>query len=93
MNTPPIPLLDNPHAPDMFADAAVGQFTLGGIMRITFESARMNHAGTEPGQVSRVVIGRLVMPVEQVKEMATGLLKAIAQQEAGTSHSPSSTLQ
>jgi hypothetical protein len=45
--------IDNPHAPDIFADGASGFFILNNTIRITFESARINHV-TSPGPVSRL---------------------------------------
>jgi hypothetical protein len=77
--TPTIAFLDNPHSPDVFVDAAAGFFNFNGNIRITFESLRVNHA-TAPGPVSRVVIGRLVMPAIQAEAMARGLLDFINQQ-------------
>jgi hypothetical protein len=77
-NMPEVSFLDNPQAPDVFADAATGFFLFGNNMRITFESFRVNHV-TTPGPVSRVVIGRLVMSLEAAEGMAKGLLDFINQ--------------
>jgi hypothetical protein len=76
---PTVTFLDNPHAPDVFADGCTGFFTLNGNIKITFESVRVNHM-TSPGPVSRVVIGRLVMPLAVAEAMAKGLLDFIGQQ-------------
>jgi len=76
---PPPTLLDNPHAPDVYADSATGWFLMNGNVRITFESARVSHI-TSPGPLNRVVIGRLVMPIDAAEQMAKGLLEFIAQQ-------------
>jgi hypothetical protein len=76
---PKLEFLDNPHAPEVFADAAAGFFNFSGNIRITFESVRVNHI-TVPGPVNRVVIGRLVMPMEAAEAMAKGLLDFINQQ-------------
>lgn len=78
---PQITFLDNPHAPDIFADAATGFFNVSGNIKITLECGRVNHV-TSPGPVSRVVIGRLVMPITQAEGLARGLLDFIAQQRA-----------
>ena len=64
----------------LFADAATGFFIFGGNLRITFESARVNHA-TSPGPVNRVVIGRLVMPVDQAEGLARGILDFLEKQK------------
>jgi hypothetical protein len=73
------PFLDNPHSPDVFADRATGFFNFNGNIRITFESLRVNHI-TSPGPVTRVAIGRLVMPLAEAEAMARGLLDFINQQ-------------
>jgi len=74
---------DNPHAPDVFADTASGLFIFNGNLRLTLESVRVNHVST-PGPVSRVVIGRLVMPLAGAEAMARGILEFIEKQRAGT---------
>ena len=71
--------LDNPHAPDVFADIATGFFNFNGNIRITFESLRVNHI-TSPGPVTRVAICRLFMPLAAAEAMAKGLLDFINQQ-------------
>jgi hypothetical protein len=77
---PEIPgFIHNAQSPDVFADNAVGFFNLNGVIRITFESARVNHI-TSPGPVDRVVVGRLVMPVDAAEGMAQSLLAFIEQQ-------------
>jgi hypothetical protein len=84
-SAPAIEFLDNPHAPDVFADGATGFFLAHGNIRITFESVRVNHI-TSPGPITRVVIGRVVMPIAQAENMCRGILDFIeknrAQQEA-----------
>jgi hypothetical protein len=72
--------LDNPHAPDVFADGATGWFYFNGNIRITFESVRCNHESA-PGPVTRVVIGRLVMSLVSAEEMCRGLLSFIESQK------------
>jgi len=74
-----VSFLDNPHAPDVFADGVAGVFNFNGNIRITFESLRVNNV-TTPGPVARVVIGRLVMPLAAAENMARGLLDFINQQ-------------
>lgn len=76
--------VDNPHAPDVFADYATGFFTMNGSLRITFEAARVNHA-TAPGPINRVVIGRLVMPESAAESMARDILAFLDKQRAGRS--------
>lgn len=84
--------MDNPHAPDVYADAATGFFVFGGNMKITFESARVDHSAS-PGPINRVVIGRLVMPMAQAESLARGILDIIEKQRASDQTQSSSTLQ
>jgi hypothetical protein len=77
--TPPSPpaavsinYVDNPLAPDVFADEAVGFFVNNGVVKITFLSARVDHSAA-PGPVNRVVIGRLALPVKTAQDLAVGL--------------------
>ena len=46
------PLIDNPLAPEFFADEATGFFVHQGNLSITFSSARVDHR-SDPGPVSR----------------------------------------
>jgi hypothetical protein len=55
------PLIDNPLAPEVFADEATGFFLHQGNVTITFSSTRVDHR-SDPGPVNRVVVGRLVLP-------------------------------
>jgi hypothetical protein len=71
--------IDNPHAPDVFADGAAGFFNLSGTIRISLEAGRVNHV-TSPGPINRVVIARLVMPIDAAEALAKGLLDFITQQ-------------
>jgi hypothetical protein len=66
------PLIDNPLAPEVFADEAMGFFLHHGNLSITFSSARVDHT-SNPGPVSRVVVGRLVLPVSGALGLAIGL--------------------
>jgi hypothetical protein len=75
------PLTDNPMAPDIFIDAAAGFFFLNGNIRITFESARASHI-THPGPINRVVVGRLIMPLDAAETLAKGLLDFIRKMQA-----------
>ena len=79
--SPKVRFVDNPMAPDVFADSATGFFNLNGNLRVTFESVRVNHE-TSPGPVNRVVVGRLVMPLGDAENMAQGILAFIEQQRA-----------
>ena len=84
--------VDNPHAPDVFADAATGFFVVNGHIKITFESARVDHSSSQ-GPVSRVVIGRLVMPIPAAEALARGLLDFLTQQRQGNTPQANVTIQ
>ena len=65
--------IDNPQAPTVFADEAIGFFALQGNIRTTFTIAAVEHSKL-PGPVNRVVIGRLVMSEQAAESFAKGLL-------------------
>jgi hypothetical protein len=81
---PAIAFLDNPHAPEFFASSATGFFRLENNIVITFESIKVNHA-TTPGPVSRVVIGRLVLPIGGAQGLVAGLNDFLEKQGVGPS--------
>lgn len=68
-----VPYIDNPHAPDVFADAASGIFVWDGTARLTLEVLRPDHEG-DGGPPRRVVVGRLIMPLARAEEMARLIL-------------------
>jgi hypothetical protein len=73
---PSISFINNPHAPDVFADGLTGVYVLGGCLRMSFEVARMDNT-TSPGALNRVEIGRLVMPIDAAENMAKFVLDFI----------------
>jgi hypothetical protein len=74
-----IALLDNPQAPELFASAATGFFVANGNIAITFESVRADHS-TSPGPLNRVVVGRVVMPVQGAQALVVGLFDFLEKQ-------------
>ena len=68
-------LLDNPYARDMFADEVVGCYSVHNTFRITFASAKADHT-TDPASKSRVVIGRLVMPLAALDDFTKCLRRS-----------------
>jgi hypothetical protein len=92
-NDPTPPRVDNPHAPEWFADDAAGVLWHNGNLRITLEAMRANHAVT-PAAMSRHVVGTLVMPLAAVEAMAKLLLVAIENAKgAAAGAQPTRTLQ
>jgi len=61
-------LIDNPHAPEHVATDAEGFFLTPGLVHITLAAPRVDHR-TSPGPVNRVVMARIVMPVEERKRL------------------------
>jgi hypothetical protein len=74
-----IQFVDNPLAPELYASGATGFFVSNGIITITLESVRPDHAET-PGPLSRVVVGRLVMPAAGAQGLAIGLFDFLEKQ-------------
>ena len=70
--TIPVNFVDNPHAPDVFATGISGFAMFFGNVSISFESARVDHS-TAPGPVNRVLIGRLVLPVQIAQQLSLAL--------------------
>ena len=75
-NQDPPKFIDSPGAPEIFADLLSGTFWHNGLLRMTFESARINHE-KHPGPLSRVVVGRVVMPIAAAENMARMILEAV----------------
>jgi len=76
-NAPSLPpLIDNPLASEFFADEATGFFM--GNLSITFSSARVDHK-SDPGSVSRVVVGRVVLPIAARGGAGGGALRFVAE--------------
>jgi hypothetical protein len=68
----PVPFIDNPHAPEVFAAEAIGFLLHQGNVHITLTSPRSDH-GTQPPTANNVVIGRLVMPLVGAQRFVMGL--------------------
>ena len=87
---PPLPLVDNPFAPDLSADEAVGCHAIHNTLRITFASAKADHT-TNPASKNRVVVGRLIMPLaglEEFHKMLTAVLTNMKSRGSGTDIGP-----
>jgi len=77
--TTDIAFVDNPNAPELYASGATGFFVSNGAITITLESVRADH-GSDAGPLSRVVVGRLVMPVAGAQGLAIGLFDFLEKQ-------------
>ncbi len=74
-----IKFIDNPGAPELYASGATGFFVSNGAISITLESIRASHS-EPPGPLSRVVVGRLVMPIAGAQGLAIGLFDFLEKQ-------------
>jgi hypothetical protein len=73
-----LPLIDDPHANDIFVDGSAGIHVFNGIARIALETVRVDHSSNPPA-TSRVLVGRLVMPLAAAESMARAILAMIEQ--------------
>lgn len=55
-----LPMINDPHAPELLVDDVAGVNYLGGTLRVVLESWRWDYSGSEPS-VERVVNARLVL--------------------------------
>jgi hypothetical protein len=80
-DTPPAPpvYLDNPLAPDVFADGAMGFFVANGAVHITLISLRPSYDPKQNNAVNQVVVGRVVIPVPGAQGLAVGLYDFLKQ--------------
>ena len=75
----PVKFVDDPMAQEIYASAASGFFVANGNITITFESLRPDHSD-KPGPLTRVVVGRMVMPVSGAQGLAIGLFDFLEKQ-------------
>jgi hypothetical protein len=66
----PLVVLENPHAPDVFASWVHSVGHRHGNIHVTFVSDRFNQSESQP---TMVVIGRLVMPIQGARDMLVHL--------------------
>ena len=65
----PVTFIDNPHAPEIHATGFAGLWLHGGNLHVTLTAGRYDH-GQNPGSINNVVNARIVMPIEQMKQLA-----------------------
>jgi hypothetical protein len=68
----PLAVIENIHAPEVWASIATGFSNDGGAIKITFSSYRTTFPPNGP-QAAMVEVGRLVMPLHGAIGLATGL--------------------
>lgn len=72
------PLIDNGSAPEFFTIGATGFGFLEGNIVITFETMRFDH-NDPPPPPTRLVAGRVVMPIPAVQRLVLGLYDFLKQ--------------
>jgi hypothetical protein len=77
----PVQFINNYFAPEMFASTASGYAISGDNIIITFDTPRVDHS-TTPGTVSRVVVLRVVMPLNGAQNLVAGLNDFLEKQGA-----------
>jgi hypothetical protein len=78
----PVTTVDNIGAPDVFADGLAGAFLTNGNVHMTFVTRRCDYT-KQPNLFSDLVIGRLIMPlaaVENVAQFLNGYLERLRTQ-------------
>lgn len=63
-----LPIVDNPSAPDVYADEVLGFLLANNTLRITLASVRTDHT-KNPNANSMVVTNRLVLPLQAVQKL------------------------
>jgi hypothetical protein len=71
------PLVERP-APEFFCNGSAGYFMHEGVVMITFEVGIPDHS-EPPGPVSRVLAGRITMPLAAAQRHALGLYDFLKQ--------------
>ena len=72
-------IVDNPFAPEIFATGFAGLANLSGVIILTLESARCDHARQPPG-IDRVVVGRIALTSSAAQDLVAGLNQFLEQQ-------------
>ena len=82
------PLINDPHAPEVFTTGCCGLSIGPGTVTVTFESARCDHSDPNCA-MQRVVVNRLVMPIGAAQALVLQLNDAL--QRSGLSPSQAVT--
>lgn len=72
-------LIDNPFAPEIFATGLAGFANLSGMIVVTLESARCDHA-RQPPSLERVVVGRVALTSAAAQALVAGLNQFLEEQ-------------
>jgi len=83
------PLVDSPHAPEIFVSEVVGAGVIGGCVSINLASHRWTvpEAGKEP-EFTRVVVGRLILSGEAALQLARHLSQLSQARTAAAGQAP-----
>ena len=75
----PLPLVDDPLAPEIFATSVSGFLNLGGSIAVTLECVKSDYE-TDPGTLRRFVTGRLILTIGSAQALAVGLFDFLKSQ-------------
>ncbi len=75
---PGAPLIDNMFAPEILAGGLSGLAFVNGIVTITLENLRADHARPDPA-LEGVVVGRVGMPVPVAQSLLSALYQFMSQ--------------
>ncbi|MGQ0533814.1 MAG: hypothetical protein ACT4OF_14165 [Caulobacteraceae bacterium] len=82
-----LPIVENLFSLELYADEAHWFALKHGNVCITFATVKCDHANK--GELSRVVVGRLTMPVHGAQKLALGLYNYLAQEGLAPKLNPS----
>jgi hypothetical protein len=78
--SPTLEFVNNPLAPDLFSEGAAGILLLNGNVHITLTSTRPDHSPADHARPAhRVVVGRLILPVQGAQALAAALYDFLKQ--------------
>ncbi len=77
-NQPYGELVENVHAPEIFATAASSFSFVAGVLTVTFASSRVDNSVSPPVR-RNVVVFRVSMPISSAADLAAGLTAFMSQ--------------
>ena len=87
----PVPLLNNPYSPEIYADNCIHVATFPENVKLTFQT--FGHDNSPDPAPARIVVGRLVMPRASAIEMAKLILKIAENEELVKANALTDTVQ
>ena len=91
MTDKPLPLINNPHTPEIYADNCLHVSAFPENMKLTFQT--LGHDGSADPAPARIVVGRLVMPRAAAIQMAKHILHIAGSEELSKADALTDTVQ